>query len=179
MTSSASPAKPRVLVLPQEETPNPRKGRAFFKGLAIMGTLVVGLVLGYRAAEILLPEPLGSETKMALSERVRGGLYALELAQPAGKARWMLEFDAEIKTLGGPKDPLHLRNALEKLVIDATSLPIVQTAERPEELTRWAMLEMAKQDFPWLLDIYLTRSDIRAPKTNRLEGLGEAMRSMK
>lgn len=171
-------AKRRVIVVLRRA---PQDGpRAKLVAAAAISALAIGLAFGYRAAEMAggssAPELI--DGRPVLTERVHGGIYALELALPHGKARWMLEFDAEIVTHDGPTNPLELRNALEKLVVDATSTPLVQTATEPDIEMRRAMLAMAKQDFPWLVDIYMTRSDMRA-EINRLSGIGEAMRSEK
>jgi hypothetical protein len=167
--------KRRVIVVLRR--PSQEGSRTKLVAAAAIAALAVGLSFGYRAAEMVGGTPSELvDGRPVLTERVNGGIYALELALPHGKARWMLEFDAEIVTHDGPSNPLELRNALEKLVIDATSTPLVQTATEPDIEMRRAMLAMAKQDFPWLVDIYMTRSDLRA-EVNRLSGIGEAMRS--
>ena len=167
-----------VVVLRPEDLPKSRRARR--QNLLRIGAaliLLAGLALGYRGAAIFTPETVISAESGKLTERVRGGLYALELATPRGQARWMLEFDAEIVTNDGPGNPAELRNALEDLVITATSLPLVQTSEAPEVSMREAMLAIAAQSYPWLVDIYLTRSDLRKD-TDRLGGIGRAMRDL-
>ncbi|MCB5410865.1 hypothetical protein [Pseudogemmobacter faecipullorum] len=167
-----------VVVLRPQDLPKSRRFRRqqlLRLGAALI--LLAGLVLGYRAAAVFSP-PEGIRAESGkLTERVRGGLYALELATPRGQARWMLEFDAEIVTSDGPDNPAELRNALEDLVITASSLPLVQASDTPEVSMREAMLAIAAQAYPWLVDIYLTRSDIRKD-TDRLGGIGRAMRDL-
>lgn len=166
-----------IVVLRRPETGGGVRGPLV--AAAAITALTVGLAFGYRGAGFLGEDPPALiDGRPVLTERVHGGIYALELALPTGKARWMLEFDAEIVTHNGPSNPLELRSALERLVIEATSTPIVQTAPQPELAMRQAMLAMAKQDFPWLLDIYMTRSDLRAA-VDRLGGIGEAIRGSK
>lgn len=171
----------RVLVLRRGTLQAPAD-RRWLRGWLIaagaVGLLLVGTSAGHRLATLLAPEPAPlSETSGTLTERVRGGLYTLELAMPAGQARWMLEFDAEIVTREGPDNPLALRDALEKLVIAASSMPIVQMSEVPDEMMRATILAIAAQDYPWLVDIHMTRSDIRATSGSKLQAMGEALRA--
>lgn len=171
----AGPGARKVIVVVRRRPPLATRGTMV--AAAAVAALTLGLAFGYRGAELVgsTEEPALVAGRSGLTERVNGGLYALELAMPHGKARWMLEFDAEIVTRDGPTNPLELRNALEKLVIDATSTPLVQTAQRPDLAMREAMLAMAAQDFPWLVDIYMTRSDMRA-EVDRLGGIGAVIR---
>lgn len=144
--------------------------------VGVVAVLVLGAFVGHRFAAIM-PELVAQDSAEPppLIERVDGGLYTLELAMPQGQARWMLEFDADIVTQQGPTNPQELRDALEKLVIQASSLPLVQTAPEPNVEMRKAILTIAKHYYPWLVDIHMRRSDIRAP-SNKLKAIGEAMR---
>lgn len=175
------PRKEPITVLVRRPNAAVSRGSKLAKRLPLIGVgvivaLLLGLALGYRAAEALLVLPAPELPDGKLTERVNGGIYALELAMPQGQARWMLEFDAEIVTHDGPKNPLELRDALEKLVIAASSLPMVQTSTDPDVAMRKAILAMAAQSYPWLVDIFMRRSDIRAPE-NKLKAMGDAMRN--
>ena len=182
MTDTSLDPEPRkrLIVVLRRPEDGPKRNRLFLSMGAALVVLILGLGLGFQAATLigpkLKPEAVATTPKL-LTERVHGGIYALELAKPLGQARWILEFDAEVKTRQGPTNPAELRNALERLVIEATSLPLVQTAPDPTEAARTAILAMATQDYPWLVDIYMTRSDLRSPK-KRLEGFGNAIRSI-
>lgn len=179
LSAGADPgAEPRrvIVVLRRKPEASPLK-RTLLVSAAALFVLVLGIGLGHRTAGLFAPAPPAAEVAGQLSERVSGGLYALELATPTGQSRWMLEFDAEVVTRDGPKNPLELRSALEDLVITATSLPLVQASEAPEEDMRKAMLAIAAQNYPWLLDVYMTRSDIRV-STDKLGGIGRALRNL-
>lgn len=172
--SRAAP-RPRIVVLkrrPEAGRPGLRKALI---GAGVLALLAVGSQAGYRIAAVFTPEPVALSEEGTLVERVNGGLYTLELARPQGQARWMLEFDADIVTREGPDNPLELRDALERLVIAASSMPLVQTAPDPDEAMRAAILAVAASHYPWLVDIHMRRSDIRAP-ANKLEEMGAALR---
>lgn len=172
----AGEEKKRVIVLLRPKEANAgRKLRPLLIGGAAVLALLIGSAMGYRLAESFAPSSGMTAENANLVERVNGGLYALELSTPKGQSRWMLEFDADIVTREGPSNPLELRDALEKLVIAATSLPLVQTASNPDMAMRSAILAMAAQDYPWLVDVHMRRSDIRAAQ-NKLQSMGEAMR---
>ena len=175
----AGDEKPRIVVLPAKGQSR-GLARSFKATCIVIGSMAVvglGLGMGYRAASLISPSTQVVDTSdPMLTERVNGGIYALELATPAGQSRWMLEFDADIITRQGPSNPLELRDALEKLVIMATSLPLVQTASNPDIAMRKAMLAMAAQDYPWLVDLHMRRSDIRTTD-NRLQEMGAAIRN--
>lgn len=169
----------RTIVLPPELEAKEGLGKKLRTPLIMVGivaVLVLGAFVGHRFAGSLsgLVIPESSEPAPQI-ERVDGGLYTLELAMPQGQARWMLEFDADIVTKEGPTNRQELRDALEKLVIQASSLPLVQTAREPNVEMRKAILTIAKHYYPWLVDIHMRRSDIRAPE-NKLKAVGEAMR---
>lgn len=166
-----------IIVLRPQGAGSARNLRPLLIGGAAVFALLVGSAIGYRLAESFVQTAGPVTENVDLVERVNGGLYALELATPKGQARWMLEFDADIITREGPSNPLELRDALEKLVIGATSLPLVQTASNPDVAMRKAILAMAKQDYPWLVDVHMRRSDIRATQ-NKLQSMGEAMRHL-
>lgn len=178
-TTEVTPPKRVIVVLRRPEQGGGRNRLFISMGAAVIA-LILGAGLGFQGATLLGPRftPAPAQSGPAtLTKRVHGGIYALELAKPLGQSRWMLEFDAEITTRDGPNNAAELRNALERLVIEATSLPLVQTAPEPAEAARLAILAMATQDYPWLVDIYMTRSDVRAPN-RRLEGMGDAMRNI-
>lgn len=144
--------------------------------IGVVAVLVLGAFVGHRfAANMPGLVAQDSGEPPPLIERIDGGLYTLELAMPQGQARWMLEFDADIVTQQGPSNPQELRDALEKLVIQASSLPLVQTSPEPNVEMRKAILTIAKHYYPWLVDIHMRRSDIRAP-SNKLKAVGQAMR---
>lgn len=153
-----------------------QKFRTPFIMIGIVAVLVLGAFVGHRLAPNI-PSMVAQESgePPPLIERIDGGLYTLELAMPQGQARWMLEFDADIVTKEGPANRQELRDALEKLVIQASSLPLVQTAPEPNVEMRKAILTIAKHYYPWLVDIHMRRSDIRAPG-NKLKAMGEALR---
>ena len=178
MTESNSEAPKKVTIILRRRKESGGLRGLFLPMAAASVALALGAGLGFQGAAVigpyLGPSPSEQETPQ-LTKRVSGGVYALELAKPLGQARWMLEFDAEIQTKDGPDNPAELRNALERLVIEATAMPIVQVSQDPSMAMRSAMLAVAAQDYPWLVDVYMTRSDMRAPN-RKLEGIGAAMR---
>ncbi|RRH75787.1 hypothetical protein [Falsigemmobacter faecalis] len=178
MPRSAPPLsapRTRIVVLRRR----PEAGRSNLRnaliGAGMLALLAVGIQAGYRIAGLFSPEPVAVVEAGTLVERVNGGLYTLELARPAGQARWMLEFDADIVTREGPDNPLELRDALERLVITASSMPLVQTSSSPDEAMRTTILAVAASHYPWLVDIHMRRSDIRAPG-DKLKEIGASIR---
>jgi len=165
----------RIVVLKRR----PEAGRPVLRNALIatgmLALLAVGIQAGYRIAGLFTPAPKVPVEEGTQVERVNGGLYTLELARPQGQARWMLEFDADIVTREGPDNPLELRDALERLVITASSMPLVQTAPDPDEAMRAAILAVAASQYPWLVDIHMRRSDIRAG-SDKLKAMGAAIR---
>ena len=177
-TTSSEAPRGRVTVILRRPKDHSSIRSLLLPMAALTLALTLGAGLGFQGASVLGPYLGPAKTEQApqqLTKRVAGGVYALELAKPQGQARWMLEFDAEIKTKDGPKNPAELRNALERLVIEATTMPVVQVAKDPSMAMRTAILAIAAQDYPWLVDIYMTRSDLRAPN-RKLEGLGASIR---
>lgn len=175
-TTAPGPAtRTRIVVLRRR----PEEGRPALRtaliGAGVLALLLVGSQAGYRGAALFAPEPVAVSESGTLIERVNGGLYTLELARPQGQARWMLEFDADIVTREGPGNPLEIRDALERLVIAASSMPLVQSAPDPDVAMRAAILAVAASHYPWLVDIHMRRSDFR-PTGNKLREMGAAMR---
>lgn len=175
--ATLEPKRVIVVLRPQEEATRKAKLRERLVWVAAAAVLLIGVAIGNRFASVIAPDTAATGVSAPVTSRVKGGLYALELATPHGQSRWILEFDAEVVTKDGPQNPQEMRNALEDLVITATSLPLVQGSSEPDIQMRKSMLAIAQQNYPWLVDLYLKRSELQN-SSNRLGDIGRAMRNL-